>query len=804
MRPNQQEYEPSSRYRRRQRSGSNNIVRFSLIAAVAVGLVIVSVVIASTYDFNRAPDPGETARNTPGNGGQQGAGGSNSGAGGIRSTVAPGSSNSSDSIASSGGPGDAPVNPNSTPSSTGSTGLPGLPGENAGPGSSGSTLPNGQSSTRVGTATCDVHGRVTDDWGSPMVGVVVRALTADGTVSEIVTDARGRYTLPGTNTELASVSVVLSHGLSAEASFAVMNGKSVISLTTSGAEIESTASAGCEFNFDTWNVGDNMIASPIATALWPDAVTIFQYTRNAELLARSFGAEIDLEPTLQVQVWCEDPKIGCTAQGAGAFFIAENGIEEGSPPIIAMTPGRSSAESPGIPDNREYHEYGHYFLSLQTGENFELKQGDRNHGGYYLNSSTRDSFVEGFAEFYSMMVSRRIDGDDRAEIYTIGAGYDLEMDRLPWEAAGWWEEFTVAGLLLDLVDDDGDYAARAQPPTGVSVSEISTNVEPSGTIVVGKVVNSSPLVIRNTDVTVRYINAAGELVGTQVTKILPEVIAPTRESTFFAAPPQGVNVSAATASVGGIAKIDDDRVALGMQQVLDTITKYERADGVGVSNVAELYDALVGGVDSLLAGSELIASQVDDLFVRHGFFADLDGDNKYDPNIDGAIGDSSHPVKEIGGVFYPSLIPRHDPEGFEGSFVKINTGDEDVDAIIQIAIPGVGGANSYAYVTSIGGSSNVELAVPPAGQNADVTIITAGKGFKPVIAFRVDADDFHEQVQNGTISDLQVIPVKLEPGTSISDAAANNSNIQLGIIVGGIIAVMVVVGSLIAIRRQWG
>ena len=58
---------------------------------------------------------------------------------------------------------------------------------------------------------------------------------------------------------------------------------------------------------------------------------------------------------------------------------------------------------------------------MKTGDNFELPAGDTNHGGYFQNSS-RDSFVEGFAEFYSMMVSRHIDGDQNAEIYTIGAG----------------------------------------------------------------------------------------------------------------------------------------------------------------------------------------------------------------------------------------------------------------------------------------------------------------------------------------------------------------------------------------------
>jgi hypothetical protein len=547
--------------------------------------------------------------------------------------------------------------------------------------------------------------------------------------------------------------------------------------------------------------------------LWPDAASIYQYTRNAEALALSLGAGLDDATTLQVQAWCDDPNLGCDGSNSGTFFVAENELEEGSPPIIAIMPSRSSAQSTGVPDNREYHEYGHYFLSLQTGENFELPAGDTNHGGYYQNTSTRDSFVEGFAEFYSMMVSRHIDGDDRSEIYTIGADYDLEADRLPWEAEGWWEEFTVAGLLLDLVDDDTDYAARASGPSGVDVIAVSTEIEPSGTIVIGKVVNTSPLVVRNADVTVRYLNGAGEVVGTQVTRIIPEIIAPTSEGTFYAAPPAGLGVTAATATLGGIAKTDDDDIAVGLLQLMSIITGYERPDAgargsVGVANVAELYDALVNGRESLTnvgaADAEITSSMIDGIFISHGFFADLDGDRKYNPEVDGEVGSSSHPVIQVGGTSYPELIPRRNPDAYDSSLVTINTGDATVDAIIQISIPGDGGSGSYAYVMSLNGSNRIELAVPAPDEDAEVTIITAARGYKPVIAFRINADDFHEKVENGTISELQVTPVELEPGSTIAPPAANGPAIQLGIIIGGIIAVLLVVASLVAIHRRWG
>ena len=816
MRPDQQDNEATTRYRRRT-GGSRNTRRIVLALVVGIGVVITTLVLANTYDFNSAVEPpqdesGPTGKNV----------GDNTGAGasspGDADVLTPGSGGSNEptiggsSTASTGQPGDAT-------GSVGSAGGGGLTGGgDAGP--TGSAAPGDDPDVIAVNATCTIQGRVTDDWGSPMIGVVVRAVTADGNVVETVTDGRGRYALPGAMPEPdpnsdpgaepdpVDVSVILSHGTDTGSSFAVMNGDAIVALTASVSRPVASGPNGCDQNFDAWNVQDGMVATPVDTDLWPDATAIYQHILNAEKLAISLGADIDNATRLQVQVWCDGPTLGCDGSISGAFFVAENELAVGSPPIIAMMPARSSANSPGIPDNREYHEYGHYFLWLQTGEIFELPASDTNHGGYYRNTSTRDSFVEGFAEFYSMMVSGKIDGDSRSEIYTIGGDYDLEADRLPWEAEGWWEEFTIAGLLLDLVDADADYTARATGPPGVNILEVSVNAERSGTIVFGKVVNTSPLVVRNVDVTVRYMNDSGEVVGTQVTRVIPEIIAPAREGVFYAAPPAGLAVAAAIATVGGIARADDDDVALELQQLISIITGHERAGAsgnTGVSNVAELYDALVGGNGSLtLTGAGVSSSPIDEIFINHGFFADLDGDKKYDPEVDGEIGQSSHPVAQIGGTSYPAIIPRRDPDAFDGAFVTIDTGDGSVEAVIQISMPADGGSGSYAYVTTLSGKDRVELAVPGADQGAEITIITIDKDFKPVIAFRIDADEFHEMVENGTISELQITPIELEPGANIAPPGENVSAIQFNFIVGGIIAALLVIASLVAINRKWG
>lgn len=811
MRPNRGQYEESLRYRRRRDKSGVNALRIAAILTISVGIVVVALVLTNSYEFNPIPDPTQTAESR------------SNGSSNRNPLTGTTSSSSSDDITSSSINGNSgsgsnsessPSHGSSSGSGTSSTGTSANSDSSINGSSSSSSssppqndsdeLASAPSNDETVVAGCAIYGRVTDDWGSPMAGVRVFATTEDGNIVESITDTRGRYTLPTATPDAVSMSIVLTHVSDQSETFSVMVGDNVISLST-----PINAESGCEVNFDSWNVQDQMVASPIDAELWPDASTIYQYTLNAESLALSLGTELDDSAPLQIQAWCEEPTLGCDTAESGAYFIAQNEIEDGSPPIIAMLPGRSSDRSPGIPDNREYHEYGHYFLALKTGDSFELPAGETNHGGYYNNSSSRDSYVEGFAEFYSMMVSRHVDNDQNAEIYTIGADYDLETDRQPWEAEGWWEEFTVAGLLLDLVDDDSDYSADSSSYTGVDVLDVTTDAEPSGTIITGNIVNSSPLVIRDADVTVRYLNDEGEVIGTQITRVLPDVIAPTRGGTFYAAPPAGLEVAQATATLGGIAKEDDDDIAIGLLRLITILTEYERTDGkAGVSNISELYEALTNTDESSASTGgqlgEISTELVDEVFVSHGFFADLDGDRKYNPEIDGEIGASSHPVTEFAGKEFAEFIPRHDPDPYDGSFVKINTGDADVDAIIQISMPADGGSGSYAYVAPKGGSDNVELAVPPANQDAEVTIITAGKDYRPVIAFRVEADNFHEKVENGTISELQVAAVELAPGSSLNQPNSNSTTIQFGVMIGGIAAVFIVVASLIAIRRQWG
>jgi hypothetical protein len=109
------------------------------------------------------------------------------------------------------------------------------------------------------------------------------------------------------------------------------------------------------------------------------------------------------------------------------------------------------------------HEYGHYFDYVTNGGSLRAGagwgSGDTNHGGY-LNSSTADSFGEGFATTYAALV-RRFRGEKAPHVlgcYDIGdAGAYVA-----WKNNGLDEELAIAALLYNMYpyfQDPKDYWA---------------------------------------------------------------------------------------------------------------------------------------------------------------------------------------------------------------------------------------------------------------------------------------------------------------------------------------------------------
>ena len=159
-------------------------------------------------------------------------------------------------------------------------------------------------------------------------------------------------------------------------------------------------------------------------------------------------------------------------------FSTEPGVfyrEPGS--IINIDSISSNWNDRDTPMNREWHEFGHHIMTdsniggdnqmpWYTGtwefwadedndDSFEtpyINVPELNHWGY-VNPSTIDSWAEGFAEFIPLVIAATMTNNTQPGIYHWSGGPSNFED--PWFA---WrdEEFTIAAILWDLYDSNGD------------------------------------------------------------------------------------------------------------------------------------------------------------------------------------------------------------------------------------------------------------------------------------------------------------------------------------------------------------
>ncbi len=618
------------------------------------------------------------------------------------------------------------------------------------------------------SATCQVSGRVTDVAGSPVPGIHVQLAPGDGLATDdTATGPDGRYQFDApASPQTAMLRLIPEEYAHTPSRMRVMFGEdeAVLSQPLTGSQTGSL----CERNFDMWSLTGAMTSEGPDLKLWPDLVQLYQNFHRAWDLADQVGASLDYGLPLTVHAWCGSKALLCDASGQTEFAFYR-GTTDNDPvdrPYIALGHPNSAIGAKGTPDNKEYHEFGHAFFTDFFGNSVPRDSADRNHGGYYNNGTTVDSYVEGFAEFYSMMVSKHVDQDPAAHRYRIGAEYDLEVDHRPWEASGWWEEFTLAGLLLDFEDGGTDYRP-ALSASALTIHQTKQVATPSGVFATGKVRNGSGATLDNVQVTVRLLAKDGAPVFTQTTAVLPKTLKPGVDGVFYVAAPPGTVFSDIVVEPGAAGTADDDPIDATLKDVLAALQT--GPDG-RVSSVAELYRALsdyfVGHDRNGDGATDATQPQVDKVFLAHGLFADADGDMRYDPARDGAIGLTSHPARKVGTLSYPAALPRHDAPPVPGSLITVDAGDVPTDAIVQIEYPAGLEYRSYAYVVPAGAESPVEVAAPAEGQGAVITVIALPEGQMPAVALRISGDDFHTRLSEDPARPA-IAPTKVEsvPGS---------------------------------------
>jgi hypothetical protein len=148
---------------------------------------------------------------------------------------------------------------------------------------------------------------------------------------------------------------------------------------------------------------------------------------------------------------------------------------------ITIDAEKSIHESAYRPLNREYHEFSHYIMHTlyqrwpEAGADLPETVPEINHGGF-VNPSTSDSFVEGFAIFMASVILKYSE-----EAGTIPMTADIENMsvfkmadyltntqwagrevRTPaWANNGKFEELAIAGVLWDLYDNGNMYCDKS-------------------------------------------------------------------------------------------------------------------------------------------------------------------------------------------------------------------------------------------------------------------------------------------------------------------------------------------------------
>ena len=179
--------------------------------------------------------------------------------------------------------------------------------------------------------------------------------------------------------------------------------------------------------------------SLIRKSLLDNITTVYHYMSQVVEFYDSLNLYKDFNiPAVSVR--CYDSSEGGTLYYPGrGIYIARPDMEN---------------SSPEAPHNREWHEYNHHVMFSMYGKWPEgVADGYRaNHAGF-VNASTADSYMEGFAEFMALVTG---------DYYDLGNGSiyapiaDMDLYYKPWEYRGQAEELSVAAILWKLYD--GTYA----------------------------------------------------------------------------------------------------------------------------------------------------------------------------------------------------------------------------------------------------------------------------------------------------------------------------------------------------------
>ncbi|HIG99187.1 MAG TPA: carboxypeptidase regulatory-like domain-containing protein [Thermoplasmata archaeon] len=423
------------------------------------------------------------------------------------------------------------------------------------------------------------------------------------------------------------------------------------------------------------------------------------FTEALEFYKIGLDVDVNFQLPLDIYTFCSD-------QTGTRYWYNTPGKS-----YITISADKSIHESVYRPRNREYHEFSHYMMHTiyqkwpAPADDLPVTIQERNHDGF-LNPSTSDSYVEGFAEFMAAVMLQTYQEDvgtipmippDTTTMTDLGAAdylyntqwYGLELNAVTFGDSGRAEENAIAGILWDLYDEKNDYC----------------------------------------DKTPEQMLAEYQQRLPEITKEYEKI----KESFEEDAREYGENDTYPLMKIFTLddfknAKFDDDNATLGFKAVWDIIKDFH-------NHFASIYNELI----AKHSGQK---KAIDEVFIAHAFFIETEtGDGVYTPHdiyrdenrngkydlgeyfVDYPTNDFNYNTGEVVGqsANYERLW-RQSVQEKPGYFIK--TDNKVPFYLIKISFPNQFYLDYVVRVWNDDGMINIP--VPPEGYQALITVLPEG------------------------------------------------------------------------------
>lgn len=292
--------------------------------------------------------------------------------------------------------------------------------------------------------------------GFPLAGVPIRLIKDDKEIARALTAADGTYKLSAAAGEKVSLKVELQHVAEDSPRFAVVYDLEDAPIWMRTPPFEPKAAKDKDGKDLPMVVDVSFVfAKDVATdpryqTLLPDLGFMFAATHKAWVEATShLGLTLDLQLPLEVRAFHSSGE-------PGAPVPMTTG--EGDPNPCITLPTEYSLRTRRLKDAVVWHEFGHYVMADTFSDLYPRDASGTFHQGY-KNPSTTDSWTEGFATFFALLVNVHQNGEKEPVIDVNGWRINLGLAwQMPWsqDDGQSLEEVAVTTLLWDLYDDQAN------------------------------------------------------------------------------------------------------------------------------------------------------------------------------------------------------------------------------------------------------------------------------------------------------------------------------------------------------------